>query len=63
MYLNRDGCIYIETPAWTEKAEIKLPHVWYFTPDSLRGLVKRAGLGLTVVAITDGIQAVLRRAG
>ena len=61
MYLSPDGCLYIETPAWTEKAEVKLPHVWYLRPQSLRLMAERAGLG--VFAMTDGIQSVLRRTG
>jgi len=57
--LGRNGCLYIETPAWGPKAEVKLPHPFYYSPDSLRLLATRAGL--EVVAMTDGIQAVLRR--
>ena len=60
-YLTPEGCLYVETPAWGPKAEVKLPHVWYFTGDSFRLLAKQAGLA--VLAITDGIQAILRRAG
>ena len=60
MYLSPDGCLYVETPAWGPKAEVKLPHPWYFTPDSLRLMAERAGL--KVVAMTDGIQAVMVRA-
>jgi len=52
--------IYLETPAWTEKAEIKLPHPFYYSPASFRFLTERAGL--KVAAMDDGIRAVLRRA-
>ena len=60
LYLSDNGCLYIETPAWTEKAEVKLPHVWYLRPESLRLMAKQAGL--KVAAMDDGIRAVLRRA-
>ena len=61
MHLTDRGVLYVETPAWGPKAEVKLPHPFYYTPDSFRLLAKRADL--EVVAMTDGIQAVLRRAG
>ena len=58
-FLNSDGCLYVETPTWGPKAEVKLPHAWYLKPESLSLMAKRAGL--EVVAMTEGIQAVLRR--
>lgn len=58
-YLNSDGCIYIETPAWGPKAEVKLPHPFYYSQASFRFLAERAGL--KVAAMDDGIRAVLRR--
>ena len=60
MHLTDRGVLYVETPAWTPKAEVKLPHVYMYTAQSFRLLGKRAEL--EVVAITEGIQAVLRRA-
>jgi len=59
-YLDTDGCIYVETPAWGPKAEVKLPHPFMYTGESFRVLAKR--VGLKVVAMDDGIRAVLRRA-
>jgi len=53
--------IYIETPEWGPKAEIKLPHPFTFSQAAIRLLAKRAGL--TVAAIEPGLRAVLRRAG
>jgi len=58
--LTDDGCLYLETPAWGPKAEIKLPHCFYFRPKSIEMLAERAGL--KVAAMDDGIRAVLRRA-
>ena len=59
LYLAPEGCLYVETPAWGPKAEIKLPHPFMYSPDSFRLLAKRAGL--EIVGMTDGFQAVLRR--
>jgi len=61
LYLSGNGCLYIETPAWTEKAEVKLPHVWYLRPESLRLMAERAGL--KVAAMDDGIRSILARRG
>ena len=60
LYLSPTGCLYVETPAWGPKAEVKLPHPFMYTEQSFQLLAKRAGL--TIVAMTDGIQAILRRA-
>ena len=59
MHLTDRGVLYVETPAWGPKAEIKLPHPFMYTKESFCSLAKRAGV--TVFAMTDGIQAVLRR--
>ena len=61
MYHSPEGCIYVETPAWGPKAEVKLPHPFYYSPASFRFLAERAGL--KVEAMDDGIRAVLKRAG
>ena len=60
LYLSPTGCLYVETPAWGPKAEVKLPHPNMYSEQSFQLLAKRAGL--TIVAMTDGIQAILRRA-
>lgn len=59
LYTAPTGCIYVETPAWGPKAEVKLPHPFMYSERSFRLLVARADL--KIVAMTDGIQAALRR--
>jgi len=51
--------IYIETPEWGPKAEIKLPHPYTFSQAAIHLLAKQANL--TVAAIEPGLRAVLRR--
>lgn len=53
--------IYVETPAWGPKAEVKLPHPYMYTEESFRVLAERAGL--TIAALEPGLRAVLKRAG
>ena len=59
LYLAPDGCIYVETPAWGPKADVKLPHPFMYTEKSFRLLAER--VDLKILAMTDGIQAILRR--
>jgi len=51
--------IYLETPEWGPKAEIKLPHPFTFSQAAIHLLAKQAGL--TVAAIEPGLRAVLKR--
>ena len=50
---------YIETPAWKVGTVLQLPHLFYFTPQSICLMASRANL--EIVAMDDSIRAILRR--
>src|SRR3990167_419304 len=60
-YLSDEGCLYIETPAWGPKAEIKLPHPFMYSEESFRLLAKRAYV--EILRMESGLRAVLKRVG
>lgn len=50
---------YAETPVWTIKTKTQVGHLFYFTSDSFRTLVMKAGL--TIVAMDQSIKGILKR--
>ena len=57
--LAKDGCLYVETPEWTARSEVKLPHPWMFTQGAVAILAERAGL--VVEHLKPGVHAILRK--
>ena len=58
-YLAPGGCLYVETPAWGPKAEVKLPHPYYFSEHSLGYLAQQAGLD--AIVMKPSIRCILKR--